>query len=50
MEERRIAKFGQRLDDAAAGAEQQSSLVGDYDFRFVAMRRCRSIDRRSDAR
>ena len=29
MEERRLAKQGQRLDDAAAGAEHLVTLVGD---------------------
>jgi hypothetical protein len=36
QEERRIAKFGQGVADAAAGAEQQAALVGDHDPRAGA--------------
>ena len=36
VEERRVAEQRQRLDHAAAGAEQQAALVGDDDLRLRA--------------
>ncbi len=38
MEERRVAELRQRLDDAAAGAEQLAALVGDHDLRPLPRR------------
>ena len=51
VEERRVAELRQRLDDAAAGAEQLRALVGDDDFAGAAAApdAARS-DRRGDAR
>ena len=38
MEERRVAELRQRLDHAAAGAEQRVALVGDDDLRPLPRR------------